>query len=135
MRRLLLSFALAATTLGCGSDPVVTQPLSEIVGSYSLSTVNGMTLPFTWAQSGADKAEVIDDVITLREDGAWTEIWHDRYTEDGVVTVEEQTDEGVFTHSGTRLTLTNADGGTIVANLADGRITMGGNGFTLVYAR
>jgi hypothetical protein len=135
MRRLLVSLALFAATLGCGKEPTVTPPISEIVGSYSLATVNGATLPFTWAQNGADKAEVIDDVITLHENGEWTEIWHDRYTESGVVTTEESTDEGVFTRVGNRLTLTSSFGGTVFADLTTTSITMAGNGFTLIYSR
>ena len=135
MRRLLVSLALAAATLGCGSEPTVTPPISEVVGSYSLASVNGAALPFVWAQNGADKAEVIDDVITLRENGTWSEIWHDRYTEGGVVTIEESVDEGAFTRVGNRLTLTSTDGGFVIADLSTDRITMSGQGFTLIYSR
>ena len=135
MRRLLVSLALVAATIGCESESIVTPPVSEIVGSYSLSSVNGATLPFVWAQSGADRAEVLDDVITLHENGEWTEIWHDRYTEGGVVTVEESVDDGVFTRDGNRLTLTNTRGALVVANLTTGRITMAGNGFSLIYSK
>jgi hypothetical protein len=135
MRRLLVSLALVASTLGCGSDATETPPLAEIVGSYSLASVNGSILPFTYAVSGADKAEVLDDVITLREDGAWTEVWHDRYTMNGVVTTEEMSDEGAYSRVGNRITLTSAFGGAIVADVANGKITMSGNGFSLIYSR
>ena len=135
MRRLLVSLALAATTVGCSSDQTVTPPIAEIAGSYSLATVNGKALPFTYAVSGADKAEVLDDVITLRADGGWTEVWHDRYTMNGVVTTEEMSDEGAFSRVGNRITLTSAFGGAIAADIVDGKITMSGNGFSLIYAR
>ena len=135
MRRLLVTLALAATALGCAGDTTTTPQISEIAGSYSLSTVNGSILPFTYAVSGADKAEVLDDVITLTEDGRWTEVWHDRYTMNGVVSTEEMSDEGAFTRAGNRITLTSSFGGSIAAELAEGRITMSGNGFSLIYAR
>ena len=135
MRRLLVSLALAATTFGCSSDSTVTQPLSEIAGSYSLASVNGKALPFTYAVSGADKAEVLDDVITLREDGRWSEVWHDRYTMNGVVTTEEMTDEGAFSRAGNRITLTSMHGGSLVVDVIDNKLTMSGNGFSLIYSR
>jgi hypothetical protein len=135
MRRLLVSLALAATTFGCSSDELVTQPLSEIAGSYSLASVNGKALPFTYAVSGADKAEVLDDVITLHEDGKWSEVWHDRYTMNGVVTTEEMTDEGAFSRAGNRITLTSMHGGSLVVDLVDNKLTMSGNGFSLIYSR
>ena len=135
MRRLLVSLALVATTFGCTSDSPVTPPISEIVGSYSLASVNGSALPFTYAVSGADKAEALDDVITLHEDGHWSEVWHDRYTMNGVVTVEEMTDEGGFTRVGSRITLSSSFGGTLVADIADNKLMMSGNGFSLIYSR
>ena len=135
MRRLLVSLALVATTFACSSDSPVTPPISEIAGSYALASVNGNILPFTYATQGADKAEVLDDVITLNENGTWTEIWHDRYTMNGVVTTEEMTDEGAYSRTGTRITLTSSFGGAIVADVTNGKITMSGNGFSLVYAR
>ena len=135
MRRLLVSLALVATTFGCTSDSPVTPPISEIVGSYSLASVNGSALPFTYAVSGADKAEALDDVITLHEDGRWSEVWHDRYTMNGVVTVEEMTDEGGFTRVGSRITLSSSFGGTLVADISDNKIMMSGNGFSLIYSR
>ena len=135
MRRLLVSLALVATTFGCTSDSPVTPPISEIVGSYGLASVNGSALPFTYAVSGADKAEVLDDVITLTADGRWTEVWHDRYTMNGVVTTEEMSDEGAYSRVGNRITLTSSFGGAIVADVANGKITMSGNGFSLIYSR
>jgi hypothetical protein len=135
MRRLLVSLALVATTFACSSDSPVTPPLSELAGSYSLASVNGAALPFTYAVSGADKAEALDDVITLHEDGRWSEIWHDRYTMNGVVTVEEMSDEGAFTRAGNRITLSSSFGGTLVADVVENRIQMSGNGFTLIYTK
>jgi hypothetical protein len=135
MRRLLVSLALVAATLGCGKEPTVTPPISEIVGSYALTSINGAPLPFTYDVQGQDKAEVLDDVITLHDTGAWSEIWHERYTVSGVVTVEEYIDDGVFTRVGSRLTLTTSDGQFVVADLTTTSMTMSSGGTTLVYTR
>jgi hypothetical protein len=111
MRRLLATVAVLALT-GCITDSIgivgtkvtggddLPSP-TGIAGTYTLQTVNGSSLPYTYSQTGADKGELLDDVITLTNNNTWSELWHERRTVSGVVTVVAVTDAGTYALVGT----------------------------------
>jgi hypothetical protein len=111
MRRLLAAVAVLTLT-ACISDSVgivgttatggsELPSTTGVAGAYTLQTVGGSPLPYTYQQSGADKSEFLDDVVTLTNNGTWSELMHVRKTVSGVVTISAVTDAGTYVRVGT----------------------------------
>jgi hypothetical protein len=111
MRRLLAAVAVLTLT-ACINDSVGvvgtqatggdnTSSTTGMAGTYTLRTVAGAPLPYTYLQSGADKSEILDDVVTLTNNGTWSEFLHERKTASGVVTIIAVTDAGSYVRVGT----------------------------------
>jgi hypothetical protein len=124
MRR-LAAFVVAVMLTACDSGGpaaiIASGGNSSIAGSYTLRTVSGAPLPFTFAQMGADKYEVLSDAITLTDAGRWTEVWQERQTISGVISTPTYRDAGVFTLNGTAIRFTGGTSdtlfvGTLVGN-------------------
>ena len=79
MRRLLM-FALASTLAACSLDS--TGPNGSVAGNYSLRTINGQSLPYTF--SGG--LRLMSDDLTLMSDGTYQDV--SRY-DDGTSFVDE----------------------------------------------
>src|SRR4051794_13338614 len=97
MRRSLVAATLLALVAGCtqgfpdapiggGSTVAGGGGSNSLAGTYTLRTVNGLGLPYTYLTSGADRYEILDDVVTLTSAGGWTERWTERHTVGGAVT-------------------------------------------------
>jgi hypothetical protein len=135
MRRLLAALAVLALTacisdsigiVGTQASGIPTAPAASIAGTYTLQTVGGANLPFTMSQTGADKVELMDDAFTLTSTNSWTEVWHERRTVSGTVTVVARNDAGSFTRSPNgEISFLSPTNGTFVG-------TQGGNTLTLV---
>jgi hypothetical protein len=109
MRRFLTALAVLALT-GCVSDYVripttgsggTSSGGTGISGSYTLQAVDGFPLPYTYSQTGADKKEIVTDVIVLTDAGTWSEVVQQRQTVAGVTTNNTLTQNGTYTRSGT----------------------------------
>jgi hypothetical protein len=136
MRRPLATLSLIVAVAACGGDKAVgTTPIGEVVGTYSLTTINGATLPFVYARQGADTDEVLDDAITITPSGEWSEIWHDRYTRADGVTTQEFTDGGLFSRTGTSITFVSTRGGYLQGSLSGNTLSFTAPGATLIYLR
>jgi hypothetical protein len=119
MRRLLAAAVLVVLGTGCYADTFSYPGTSAtggtdtgIPGTYTLQTVNGQTLPYTYYQSGADSYVLLDDTVTLTAGGSWTESWHEQHTVSGVVTNPAFSDGGTYTAAGTALSFTSTKPGT-----------------------
>lgn len=127
--------AVTATLAACGGDSA-TGPSASIAGAYTLRTVNGGGLPFTLAQVGADKLELLNETVVLSEGGTFTQQGSFRITEAGVVSTEFYADAGAYTRSGTAVTFVfNSDGSSGTGTVASGTITVAFEGFSLVYRK
>jgi hypothetical protein len=69
MRRHVLA-AVAIFVVACGGDKA-TGP-STVVGSYTLRTVNGVTLPATYYQDDVERDQFFAGTISLAADHSWT---------------------------------------------------------------
>lgn len=68
MRRALIAI-LMSSFLACSGDGIAGS--STVNGAYTLRSINGSSLPYTISGSGANKTEILDDVITLYEGGTY----------------------------------------------------------------
>ena len=139
MRRSLCSLALALAALtACGGDGG-TDPKVALAGAYSLSTVDGQTVPYTLYQDTDLKVEVVRGTFTIAENGAYTENVTLRFTDASGVDEAPAICSGTYTKSGNSLTLTENEtascGGSWDATW-DGRNTITVNyGLQVVYKR
>lgn len=67
MRRLALLLAVVALA-ACNNDS--TSPNGTVVGTYSLRTVNGSQLPYTFS----DGSVLVSDQLTINSNGTYTDI-------------------------------------------------------------
>jgi hypothetical protein len=125
----------AVLAAGCGSDS--TAPKASIAGTWSLQTINGTPLPFTIQAQGANKEEVTADIVTLTNDGSFTELASLRFTINGAVTTQSVPDAGRYTLNGTAVVVTFNSDGTSATGSWDGSntITIADQGFAEVYRR
>src|SRR4051794_14186705 len=108
-RRTFVVFSLVLAA--CGSDSS-TSP-TNVAGTWTLQTINGSSLPFVVSQSGADKSEILGDVITISGAGTFTESTTIRTTLSGTTTTQSIPDTGTYTVKGSTLTLrSSGDGST-----------------------
>ena len=108
MRRFAVLLALAAV-VSCGGD-VSTSPSATVRGTYSLQTVNGMALPYTYPQDVYDKFEFLSDVRILSDSGTFTETFTNRYTQNGQATTFTKTSTGTYTLVGGAITFNHPEG-------------------------
>jgi hypothetical protein len=134
MHRALIGLVVLFTVLCCDSGVVGS---STVLGVYTLRTINDSALPYTIAISGADKTEILDDVITLYEGDTYAESSHLRVTANGQVTNQAINESGGSSLFGTSITLRSADGSrTRIATSTDNNtLTIVQPGQTWVYRK
>ena len=111
-------------SLACFEDNIVGSP--TVSGDYTLRTINGSSLPYTISGSGANKTEIVSDVITLFQGFTYSEAIVSRVTVNGQATNENKTKTGAFSLFGTSFILSSNDGSL------ERRGTMSGNTMTIV---
>ena len=83
-RRLFVMFALAALA-GCGENSSTGPDTVNLVGSWTLQSVNGGAIPFTQT-SATDKREVLSGSLVISANGAFTSTLIQRVTPTGATT-------------------------------------------------
>ena len=130
----VLAIALAFVTTGCSKKDSPTSP-ATIAGTYTLRTINGSPLPYTLVLAGMDKVELLDDAITLTDAGTFTRLGHFRTTFSGVVTTTPITDAGSYVRTGTAITFTSPQNGSVSGTVDNGTLTLNDEGLVGVYRR
>ena len=122
MRRLVM-FALASTLAACSLDS--TGPNGSVAGNYSLRTINGQSLPYTF--SGG--LRLMSDDLTLLSDGTYQDV--SRY-DDGTSFV----DEGDYTsYNGAVTFYSSTTGETYQGSVSGDVLTQILNNYTQVFER
>lgn len=122
MRRLVM-FALASTLAACSLDS--TGPNGSVAGNYSLRTIDGIPLPYTF--SGG--LRLMSDDLTLMSDGTYQDV--SRY-DDGTSFV----DEGDYTSTNGAITFySSTTGDTFQGSVSGDVLTQLYNNYTQVFER
>ena len=121
MRRLAM-FALATTLAACSVDS--TGPNGSVAGTYTLRTINGSTLPYTF--SGG--LRLISDDLTLYGDGTYRDV--SRYD-----TGSDRVEQGNFTSYNGALTFESEFGDVYQGSVSGDVLTQIVNGYTQVFER
>lgn len=123
MRRILLLALTAASLSACSMDTL--GPSGSVEGTYSLRTINGSTLPYTFSSG----ARLISDDLTLNRDGSFVDV--SRY-DDGTTS----TDQGYYTEYNGALTFDSSETGlSYQGSISRDVLTEVVNGFTQVFIR
>ena len=70
--RSLISLALVIL-VACGDDSTTAPTNDSVAGTWSLQSINGTGLPYVVFQIGADKVELVSDVVVAVASGAFTQ--------------------------------------------------------------
>jgi hypothetical protein len=120
-RALVLGLALALSA--CVND--ATAPSVSVDGSYSLRTINGSGLPYTFSNG----VTLSSEVLTMSVSGTYTDV--SRYS-DG----RTNTDQGYFTNTNGAITFTSQTSGfTYQGSLSGSVLTEIVNGFTQTFQK
>lgn len=99
MKKLAIAL-FAATLMACSDNKNVVTPLLTVPGDYTLLTINGSKLPFTFS----DGVTLNTDILSLADDGTFRETMT---LADGRVFV----DTGVYTVNGSALNFVDETAG------------------------
>ena len=121
MRRILV-LAMAATLAACNADS--TQPSGTIIGTYSLRTINGSTLPYTFSSG----LTLSSDVLSLNSDGSFQDV--STYT-NGSQSVET----GFWANNNGFVEFTDNTGFSFEGSVSGDVLTENVSGFTQAYQR
>ena len=122
MMRRLVMLALASTLAACSTDS--TGPNGSVTGTYSLRTIDGQPLPYTFSSG----LRLTSDQITLMTDGTYQDV--SRYS-DGSSFV----DEGDYTSYNGAVTFYSTSGETHQGSISRDVLTQILNGYTQVFQR
>ena len=142
MRRLAAGFTIAsfivAGLAACGgTDSPFTGVQSDIIGTWTLSTVSGAPLPVVVLTTATSKVEVVSDIFSFSVTGAYLETAVVRTTTNAVVGDTTYNDAGsyLFTSSSAARLKSSFDGTTQDASLAGGALTITASNGVFVYKR
>jgi hypothetical protein len=142
MRRMLaIVYAVSTVVLaGCGSDSS-TDPTqsslagsSALVGTWNLTTVGGIALPFV-LQDANPKVELLGDRLVLSVNGTFTQTMTARFSDDVAEVTRDFPDFGTYALNGASATFRFSDGTSGSGTLLGNSITVGGTGTEFVYQR
>ncbi|MDQ2890954.1 MAG: hypothetical protein M3R65_10470 [Gemmatimonadota bacterium] len=101
--RVLATAAALATVAACSDT---TSPYGASVGgSYSLQTVNGNNLPYTYT-SGGQTVSIQSDIYTLNNDGTYNETISELVSTGGGYTQTSDAEAGTWNQNGTAAVFT-----------------------------
>jgi formylglycine-generating enzyme required for sulfatase activity len=129
--RLAPLVAAAVLVVGCSES---TAP-NSLVGTFSLTTVNGQSLPYLFQQSGVDTVLLTSSFLRLDADNSWLMGITFREDSAGTVTTHTEGAVGTWTRGGNALTLTETGGATHAVAVSGTQLTVtwGGSLPVLVY--
>ena len=140
MRRLIVA-PIAALVLsllsvsGCGSDTSIAPTQVSVAGTWNLSTINGLPLPFT-IQAANPKIEYLNEQLIVSTSGTFTQTYSARYTTNGVVSTQAFADAGTYVLNGTAATFRfNSDGSSGTGTVSGSTLTVAEGGYSQVYTK
>jgi hypothetical protein len=114
---LVLAFASLATLGACGSDspggPSEPAVPTTPVGSYTITTVNGKTLPVALFAEATYTYEVTNGTLALTNDGKYSVVTTFRQTLPGSVSTFVDSTGGTWVRTGSTINLTNGQDGSL----------------------
>jgi len=133
MRR-FLTLLVVAGSLSCGGDSSTSPANVPVPGTYTLRTINRLSLPYTILQQDSVKVELMGDSFTLADDRTWSEFGTRRVTFSGQVVTDTIAFTGTYVLSGNMITLIAANGSTD-GTIGGGTLTLTNDAVVAVYQK
>jgi hypothetical protein len=110
--------------------------VGTVTGAYTLRTVNGAALPYTYNVDATTQKQIIDDMITLFSGGSYSRTQHANITASGQTTSQTNTESGIYQLLGTSVTLNPSPAGRSTVTTIDGRtMTLVESGITWTFMK
>ncbi|HKI94854.1 MAG TPA: lipocalin family protein [Gemmatimonadales bacterium] len=123
----LATLAVAVFAAGCGSSNS-TGPNGSLAGTWTLTTVNGNTLPALFMAAAPDTAWITQGTVVLTST-TWNFNATAEFSAAGVHTTVPQVDSGTYTVSGSALSLVATGDSSVTSGTVNGNtITVNGVG-------
>ncbi|HVA58459.1 MAG: lipocalin family protein [Gemmatimonadaceae bacterium] len=139
MRTLLRCSAIALSLTACVASTAPTHlstPPADIVGTWSLKTVNGDSLPYTLSTTLGTTEKWLDEALILNSDGSTVQQGDVSYTSGAAVNTQNYLSAGTFTVTGSNITFEFGGGGSSATGSYSGNtLHMTAQGMALVYLR
>jgi hypothetical protein len=133
MVRVLLSLAMLVS-VACFDD--YSTGVGTVTGAYTLRTVNGAALPYTYNVDATTQKQIIDDMITLFSGGSYSRTQHANTIVSGQTTSQTNTESGTYQLLGTSVTLNPTPSGRSTVTTIDGRtMTLVESGITWTFMK
>jgi hypothetical protein len=121
----LMTAVCAAAVLACGSAGPSSPNTASAVGVWSVSQVNGSTLPYVVSGAGANRAELTALAFTIADGGGFTSTASYRTFVNNQPTTSQVTGTGTWVQQGSSLTLhVTSDGSTASGAIAGDSLTL-----------
>jgi hypothetical protein len=123
---------------GGGGDDGPTGPDANVVGTYTLRTLNGSALPGLLSlETGGRRVDLLAEAITFNADRSYAHTATQRTSLGSQVTTENLAWTGTYSVSGNTVTLSRAADGAraTLTHGSDGSLTLTASGLTYVYRR
>jgi hypothetical protein len=120
--RVAIAAAAVAMLAACGSDSTGPRT-TNVSGTYTLTSVDGSSLPFTIPNTG-DNIEIVDNAtVTLNSDSSYTAVANGTENGDSTTII---TDAGHYSVSGSQVTFTSSviQGGTYTGSVSGSTLTV-----------
>jgi hypothetical protein len=125
---------LTGSLAACGDD--ATEPLVAPEGSYTLSTIGGVTHPAQLGDTSEGALFIDAGSLVLAADGTFTLSETDRVVDDKSSTTTQINSTGTYTMDGNDITLHyTAPVRTVSGKVATGVVTLTGGGISFVYRK
>lgn len=110
-RAAVLACVPFAFTLAC-NDNSTNPSTADISGTYSLQSVGGTAIPYTFQSSGST-VTLTSDILTVGSDGTWSETVNYQQVANGQTTTNSVNDGGTWTRSGTSVSFYSQTNGIV----------------------
>ena len=134
MRRLLAIIALV-TSAACSASETIAPAQSPAVGKWTLITVDGAPLPWTFMGSGANKSELMGTTGSLEANGTWASTYTLRTTTNGQQSTQSGSSAGSWTLTGNAVALRSLPDGNVTSGTVSGNTMTLNDGQTKVYMK
>lgn len=119
----------------CGGDSTGPDE-TNVVGSYTLQTVNGNNLPWRLLVVGNDWFEITGGSGSINADGTYSLTFSWRESESGQVSTGSESSVGTYTRNGNAITFRDAsDGLTAIGTISGRQISVTSEGVVFVFVR
>lgn len=135
-RHLALCLSAMLTFAACADEtPAGPGSAADVVGTYTLRTVNGQTLPSVIRQGGGARVELTGFTLTLNPDATYSGVITARYVSGTSTADATERTRGTYTLDGRAITLVDTQAASITGTVGAGTMTLRDDEGVLVFRR